>query len=82
VPDESSATGAGSEAGPVPIDSAAADRVAAERPPPAAPVARTIWPLYVAGMALQTILWFLLFLAIVVAVATGGHLTEFRYVGF
>jgi hypothetical protein len=34
------------------------------------------------GIAVQTLLWFLLFLALVVAVAVGGELTEFRYVGF
>ncbi len=34
------------------------------------------------GLSLQTFLWFLLFLAIVIAVAVGGELTEFRYVGF
>lgn len=34
------------------------------------------------GLALQTFLWFLVFLAIVIAVAVGGELTEFRYVGF
>jgi hypothetical protein len=37
---------------------------------------------YGLGVAVQTLLWFLLFLAIVVAVAVGGELTEFRYVGF
>jgi hypothetical protein len=34
------------------------------------------------GVGVQTLLWFLLFLALVVAVAVGGELTEFRYVGF
>jgi hypothetical protein len=67
VPDERSATGAGGEADPA---------------PDGAPAARTVWLLYFLGLALQCILWFLLFLAIVVAVASGGHLTEFRYVGF
>jgi len=28
------------------------------------------------------VLWSLVFLALAVAIATGGHLTEFRYVGF
>lgn len=37
---------------------------------------------YALGLGVQTLLWFLLFLAIVVAVAVGGELTEFRYVGF
>jgi hypothetical protein len=43
---------------------------------------RTRWLFYGLGLTLQTFLWFLLFLAIVVAVMVGGHLTEFRYVGF
>ena len=42
----------------------------------------TNWPLYGLGLALQIVLWMLVFFAIVVAVATGGHVTEFRYVGF
>jgi hypothetical protein len=43
---------------------------------------RTQWFYYGLGLSLQTFLWFLLFLAIVVAVLVGNHLTEFRYVGF
>jgi hypothetical protein len=46
-----------------------------ERPP-------TRWFFYGLGLSLQTLLWFLLFLAITVAVLVGGKLTEFRYVGF
>jgi hypothetical protein len=42
----------------------------------------TDWVFYGLGLSLQTVLWCLLFLAIIVAVAVGGHLTEFRYVGF
>jgi len=49
-------------------------------PEPAKP--RTRWVFYGLGLSLQTFLWFLLFLAITVAVLVGGHLTEFRYVGF
>jgi hypothetical protein len=37
---------------------------------------------YLLGLALQVFLWFLVFLGIVVAIGVGGHLTEFRYVGF
>jgi hypothetical protein len=48
--------------------------------PGAAP--RTRWFFYGLGLSLQTLLWFLLFLAIIVAVLVGGQLTEFRYVGF
>jgi len=44
--------------------------------------ARTNWFFYGLGLSLQTFLWFLLFLALVVAVAVGGELTEFRYIGF
>ncbi len=40
------------------------------------------WFFYGLGLGLQTLLWFLLFLAITVAVLVGGKLTEFRYVGF
>ena len=40
------------------------------------------WFYYGLGLTLQTFLWFLLFLAITVAVLVGGKLTEFRYVGF
>jgi len=43
---------------------------------------RTHWLLFGLGLSLQTFLWFLLFLAITVAVLVGNHLTEFRYVGF
>ena len=46
-----------------------------ERPP-------TRWFFYGLGLSLQTFLWFLLFLAITVAVLVGNKLTEFRYVGF
>ena len=42
----------------------------------------TRWFFYGLGLSLQTFLWFLLFLAITVAVLVGGKLTEFRYVGF
>lgn len=42
----------------------------------------TSWFFYGLGLSLQTFLWFLLFLAIVIAVAVGHRLTEFRYVGF
>ena len=40
------------------------------------------WFFYGLGLSLQTFLWFLLFLAITVAVMVGNKLTEFRYVGF
>jgi hypothetical protein len=46
------------------------------------PAESTSWFFYGLGLSLQTFLWFLLFLAIVVAVAVGNTLTEFRYVGF
>jgi hypothetical protein len=52
----------------------------AQSPEPAAP--RTRWFYYGLGLSLQTFLWFLLFLAITVAVLVGNKLTEFRYVGF
>jgi hypothetical protein len=37
---------------------------------------------YALGLSVQVVLWALVFLALAVAIATGGHLTEFRYVGF
>jgi hypothetical protein len=37
---------------------------------------------YVLGLSVQVLLWLLVFLAIAAALATGGHLTEFRYVHF
>ena len=52
----------------------------AEAPEPSRP--RTQWFYYILGLSLQTFLWFLLFLAITVAVLVGNKLTEFRYVGF
>ena len=52
----------------------------AESAEPAKP--RGQWFYYGLGLSLQTFLWFLLFLAITVAVLVGNKLTEFRYVGF
>jgi hypothetical protein len=43
---------------------------------------RSRWVFYGLGLSLQTLLWFLLFLAITIAVLVGNKLTEFRYVGF
>ena len=43
---------------------------------------RAHWFYYGLGLSLQTFLWFLVFLAITVAVLVGNQLTEFRYVGF
>ena len=65
------------EAGPgqTDRDDAGPPQGADERPP-------TRWFFYGLGLSLQTLLWFLLFLAIIVAVLVGGQLTEFRYVGF
>jgi hypothetical protein len=65
------------EAGPGQTDphDAGPQQDADERPP-------TRWFFYGLGLSLQTLLWFLLFLAITVAVLVGGKLTEFRYVGF
>jgi hypothetical protein len=51
-----------------------------ENPEPVKP--RGQWLYYGLGLSLQTLLWFLLFLAITVAVLVGNKLTEFRYVGF
>ena len=54
----------------------------AAREPGSAERPRTRWFFYGLGLSLQTLLWFLLFLGIIVAVLVGGQLTEFRYVGF
>jgi hypothetical protein len=75
------------EPGITPADAASAGTLEAgveaggDQPSAEAP-ARTNWFFYGLGLSLQTFLWFLLFLALVVAVAVGGELTEFRYVGF
>lgn len=37
---------------------------------------------YISGILTQTLLWFLLFLAIFTAATGGDQVTEFRYVGF
>jgi hypothetical protein len=68
---------AGSETRPAAAEGAAEGT---ESPEPSAP--RTNWFYYGLGLSLQTFLWFLLFLAITVAVLVGNKLTEFRYVGF
>ena len=54
----------------------------AEEASPEPARSRGHWFYYGLGLVLQTFLWFLLFLAITVAVLVGGRLTEFRYVGF
>ncbi|HSL96185.1 MAG TPA: hypothetical protein VLA35_09770 [Thermoleophilia bacterium] len=59
---------------------AATDEPRAAVDGPAGPAGHRFF--YGLGIGVQTLLWFLLFLAIVVAVAVGGELTEFRYVGF
>jgi hypothetical protein len=66
-----------------------ASQVQAPRPsddggeaPRSEPEPRLRWLFYGLGLTLQTFLWFLLFLAITVAVLVGNKLTEFRYVGF
>ena len=63
-----------------PEEAAAGPAEGTESPEPAG--ARVNWFYYSLGLALQTFLWFLLFLAITVAVLVGNKLTEFRYVGF
>jgi len=66
---------AGAPRDAVPAHGAVVAHDADRRPP-------TRWFFYGLGLSLQTLLWFLLFLAITVAVLVGGKLTEFRYVGF
>jgi hypothetical protein len=43
---------------------------------------RAVSAAYALGFGAQVLFWCLVFLALAVAIATGGHLTEFRYVGF
>jgi hypothetical protein len=74
MPDENPEGSAPAGAG-----AARADGGSAAGAPGREPVDRLFYGL---GLSLQTFLWFLLFLAIVVAVAVGDKLTEFRYVGF
>jgi hypothetical protein len=63
-----------------PEETSGAPAQGAQSPEPAG--VRTNWFYYGLGLSLQTFLWFLLFLAITVAVLVGNKLTEFRYVGF
>jgi hypothetical protein len=37
---------------------------------------------YALGIVIQVLFWCLVFLGLAVAIGVGGHLTEFRYVGF
>ena len=62
----------------------ALERTAAAEPATPAPARarRGVTVAYVLGLSVQVVLWTLVFLALAVAIATGGHLTEFRYVGF
>jgi len=69
-----------------PVETSGDHVVAAGAAPEGAPShddpERTSWFFYGLGLSLQTFLWFLLFLGLIVAIAVGGELTEFRYVGF
>jgi hypothetical protein len=62
----------------------ALERPSATEPPTAGAVRahHGVTVAYVLGLSVQVVLWSLVFLALAVAIATGGHLTEFRYVGF
>jgi hypothetical protein len=37
---------------------------------------------YLLGLSLQVALWLVAFLLLVLVISTGGHVTQFRYVGF
>ena len=43
---------------------------------------RSLRAWYVLGFGAQVLFWCLVLLGLAVAIGTGGHLTEFRYVGF
>ncbi len=61
----------------------AGDAAAAGRPAEAVPAAVPRYAAYYRlGLAAQVIVWSLIFLGLAIVIATGGHLTEFRYVGF
>ena len=64
------------------VESPAATGAEATAQPDDAAEPRGHWFYFGLGLSLQTVLWFLLFLAITVAVLVGNKLTEFRYVGF
>jgi hypothetical protein len=56
---------------------------APDQPADAAPAAVSRYAaFYGLGLAAQVIVWSLIFLGLAIVIATGGHLTEFRYVGF
>jgi Flp pilus assembly protein TadB len=69
-------------AGAVPSDAAAADTAARQAASVAAGRSWSVTAFYALGLGVQVLLWVLVFLAIAAAIATGGHLTEFRYVHF
>lgn len=43
---------------------------------------RSLTAAYVLGLGVQVLFWCLVFLALAAAIGVGGHLSEFRYVGF
>jgi hypothetical protein len=67
------------EAPAAPVEIAAEPRVEAVEATADEPLRKLPYAL---GLALQVILWMLVFLGITIAVLVGGELTEFRYVGF
>lgn len=69
-------------AGAIPPDAAAADTDAHQAASVAGGRSWSVTAFYALGLGVQVLLWVLVFLAIAAAIATGGHLTEFRYVHF
>ena len=82
MPEPGAETAVDQTAGGAPARGPAADAEAPAAPEAGAAKPRGRWLFYGLGLSLQTVLWFLLFLAITVAVLVGNKLTEFRYVGF
>jgi hypothetical protein len=82
------ATPAGEVAAPDGAGAVAGGPAAASVSPAAAPAdeapatTRQFRGWYVFGLSTQVLFWTLVFLGLVTAIAVGGHLTEFRYVGF
>jgi len=73
---EAPATGAASTA------AASAGPGAADAGVEPARAARLFRGWYVLGLSVQVVFWALIFVGLITAIAVGGHLTEFRYVGF
>jgi hypothetical protein len=64
------------------VDAAESKNARHDAPSTVAVRSRSLTAFYWFGLSIQVLLWIVVFLAIAVAIGTGGHLTEFRYVRF